>query len=307
MDPQILTRMMAAEGPVVTCLLIAVDGSITESRIDMTPRKNKCAMLLGGGGVALVGQYPEIDCVIMRSSEAGSDVALNTFTLPVPFEKESVRGPILLVRMDEQSEPCDLPLSDFQNFCAERLRNPPPPGYFDADEGEGDEGDKGESEGDGLEGEDGEAGGEEGGEEEEELATAVLDLVSEDYEKKHGSRPSEEQLGEIMQRFSQPDADEATQQEAQEFHDRARRLCMAGAIVADFKVQKKRNPTQKELNQLLREAEEEGEGDEGDEVEDEEDQEEEEQKEEEETKPKVKRKAAAADSATKNKRVRRGS
>lgn len=63
------------------------------------------------GRATFIGQWPEIDVVIMKAVTAERK---NENQLPHPFNDEHVDGKILLVRMDENSEP--------QNFtCQEYL------------------------------------------------------------------------------------------------------------------------------------------------------------------------------------------
>jgi hypothetical protein len=42
----------------------------------------------------------------------------NDNILPYPFDKEDTYGKILLVRMDENSEPQDFTLDEYNSFCS---------------------------------------------------------------------------------------------------------------------------------------------------------------------------------------------
>jgi len=73
-----------------------------------------------GGKVTFVGQWPEIDVVIIRAVHAS---CINENVLPPPFHEEEVMGKILLVRMDEHSEPQDFTKEEFTAWAA---RTPSP-------------------------------------------------------------------------------------------------------------------------------------------------------------------------------------
>ena len=113
----------------------------------MTPRKDRSSEVLGFKS-SFVGQYPSLQCVILqRRDQTNTQLPINAHKarhhhhphhtcttlapsalshvlscssplcqLPVPFETEVVRGDMLLVRMDERSEPQDLPLSEWEAF-----------------------------------------------------------------------------------------------------------------------------------------------------------------------------------------------
>jgi len=80
-----------------------------EIDLDIEPSKNEIFKLLGGRGT-FIGQWPEIDVVIMKAEQGLME---NDNILPYPFHGEEVRGKILLVRMDENSEPQDFTLEEY--------------------------------------------------------------------------------------------------------------------------------------------------------------------------------------------------
>ena len=55
-----------------------------------------------------------IDVVIMKPEDGKTK---NENVLPPPFDVEEVYGKILLVRMDENSEPQDFTLDEYNSFC----------------------------------------------------------------------------------------------------------------------------------------------------------------------------------------------
>jgi hypothetical protein len=87
-------------------------GDIREIELDIDPRKNEIFLLLSGSPT-FIGQWPDLDVVIMKAQYAQK---INSNRLPPPFEKEEVQGSILLVRMDENSDPRDFTLEEYLGF-----------------------------------------------------------------------------------------------------------------------------------------------------------------------------------------------
>jgi hypothetical protein len=85
---------------------------IQEIDLDIEPSKNEIFLRLGGPAT-FIGQWPDLDVVIMKCTHGES---LNRNTLPTPFKTEEVYGPILLVRMDENSDPRDFTLEEYLGF-----------------------------------------------------------------------------------------------------------------------------------------------------------------------------------------------
>ena len=83
-----------------------------EIELDIEPSKNEIFKLLGGRGT-FIGQWPEIDVVIMKPEHGMIE---NDNILPYPFHSEEVWGKILLIRMDENSEPQDFTLEEYISF-----------------------------------------------------------------------------------------------------------------------------------------------------------------------------------------------
>ena len=82
---------------------------INEIELDLSPHINEVYTLLQRQPT-FIGQWPEIDVVILKS-EIG--LIENCNRLPPPFHNEIVEGPIVLVRMDEESEPQDFTLQEY--------------------------------------------------------------------------------------------------------------------------------------------------------------------------------------------------
>jgi hypothetical protein len=94
-------------------LINELKDDIQQIELDISAHKNEIFKLLGGSQT-FIGQWPEIDVVIMKSENAIID---NENILPSPFDTEDVKGKILLVRMDENSDHQDFTLSEYKLFC----------------------------------------------------------------------------------------------------------------------------------------------------------------------------------------------
>lgn len=93
-------------------------GEIEEIDLDISPVKNQIFKLLKGRQT-FIGQWPDIDVVIMKAEEGASK---NENTLPRPFSNEEVFGKILLVRMDANSDPQDFTAAEYESFCSRNKR-----------------------------------------------------------------------------------------------------------------------------------------------------------------------------------------
>jgi hypothetical protein len=87
-------------------------GNIQEIDLDIDPSKNEIFLRLGGPAT-FIGQWPDLDVVIMKSV---CGETFNHNVIPSPFDTEEVYGPILLVRMDENSDPRDFTLEEYLSF-----------------------------------------------------------------------------------------------------------------------------------------------------------------------------------------------
>lgn len=87
-------------------------GDIREIELDIDPKKNEIFLLLSGSPT-FIGQWPDLDVVIMKAQYSKN---INNNILPPPFDTEEVMGSILLVRMDENSDPRDFTLKEYLSF-----------------------------------------------------------------------------------------------------------------------------------------------------------------------------------------------
>jgi hypothetical protein len=93
---------------------------IMEIDLDISPIKNEIFKILGGRQT-FIGQWPDIDVVILKTDDA---TIKNNNTLPYPFDTEDINGKVLLVRMDENSEPRDFTLHEYNLFKLGNKRLP---------------------------------------------------------------------------------------------------------------------------------------------------------------------------------------
>jgi hypothetical protein len=97
----------------VKCVLISEQfGNVEEIE---TPLGSDIFYILKGPGT-FIGQYEDLDVVVMKCRESLTELARNQNTLPPPLDKEVVEGPILLVRMNSQSEPEDFTFGEFTRY-----------------------------------------------------------------------------------------------------------------------------------------------------------------------------------------------
>ena len=88
---------------------------IDEINIDISPEKCEIFKILRGKA-SFVGQWPEKDVVILKCDDSIFDLEVNENRLPRPFTNMIILGKILLVRMDEYSEPQDFTLQEYHEM-----------------------------------------------------------------------------------------------------------------------------------------------------------------------------------------------
>ena len=94
-------------------LIHETESMIEQIELDIEPSKNEIFKILNGKAT-FIGQCPEIDVVIMKPEHG---LMTNDNILPKPFHEEEVVGKVLLVRMDENSEPQDFTLDEYNSLC----------------------------------------------------------------------------------------------------------------------------------------------------------------------------------------------
>lgn len=110
--------LMKAVGPHCKCVKLLADGTSVELVLDMTPKLNEAARELGGKA-GFVGQFPDLNVVVMCVRDADS-LPLNAHSLPAPLDeltgRDAPRGDLLLLRMDDDAEPQDFTLEEWNQF-----------------------------------------------------------------------------------------------------------------------------------------------------------------------------------------------
>lgn len=96
-------------------LISEEENHVTEIDLDISSEKREIYNILKGRAT-FIGQWPELDVVIMKCLESPFELMLNRNVLPAPFDTEVVVGSILLVRMDENSDPQDFTLAEYRQF-----------------------------------------------------------------------------------------------------------------------------------------------------------------------------------------------
>ena len=98
--------------PLVKAVLIGTSkNDFKEISIDISSRSSQITQYLGGTAT-FIGQWVDHDIVIMKCREPIIETELNINFLSKPFHIEKTRGPILLIKMDESSNPQDLTLEE---------------------------------------------------------------------------------------------------------------------------------------------------------------------------------------------------
>ena len=215
MSAEMLSEMMSSEGPIVKAVVLRAGGALEELQFDSTPAKNEAAQILGGSAT-FVGQFPSINVVVMTRREPAADavVSQHIAALPPPLHAldEPVRGDMLLVRMDDDGEPCDFALAEFEAFLKEdhsealadyvasekataEADAAAAAGYGEEDDAEDDEDDEDEEEEDDSEEEDEED--DDAGELTEEQQQ-LLSRVIQGFQSQYSRDPTEEEVMEIM-------------------------------------------------------------------------------------------------------------
>ena len=92
----------------------------------MTPKVCAPALQLGGSAT-ICASYDDIDVIVMKLREPAENTPVNPHKLPAPFQEFVVKGPMLFVRMDQNSEPKDFSLEEYVEYAKKIALNPPAP------------------------------------------------------------------------------------------------------------------------------------------------------------------------------------
>ena len=91
---------------------------IHEIDLDISPEKNEIYKILRGKATFL-GQWPDNSVVIVICDSSIFELSMNLNRLPRPFTNMTVMGKILLIRMDEDSEPQNFTLKEYHHMTKE--------------------------------------------------------------------------------------------------------------------------------------------------------------------------------------------
>ena len=123
LDASFVSDLMESDGPVVRCVFVRADSGLAEEiELDMTPKKAAPSAILGGTPT-FAGTISSLDVVVMVLADPAGNLSRNKHVLPPPMDQREIVGPILMIRMDENSEPQHFTLAEYQKY----RQNPRPP------------------------------------------------------------------------------------------------------------------------------------------------------------------------------------
>jgi len=101
----------------MTCSVLINEkrNEINEINVDISPEKYEIFKILKGKA-SFVGQWPEQDVVILKCDESPFELQVNENRLPRPFTNMVIMGKILIIRMNEYSEPIDFTLQEYHEM-----------------------------------------------------------------------------------------------------------------------------------------------------------------------------------------------
>jgi len=101
----------------MTCFVLINEkrNEINEINVDISPEKYEIFKILKGKA-SFVGQWPEQDVVILKCDESPFELQVNENRLPRPFTNMVIMSKILLIRMNEYSEPIDFTLQEYHEM-----------------------------------------------------------------------------------------------------------------------------------------------------------------------------------------------
>lgn len=248
--------LLDATLPVVKCVLLKCDGTMEEKDVDMTPKKQEVASLLGRP-VAFLGQWEQLEIIIVTVRD-DTGCSINTHKLPAPFHESAVKGDILLIRTDSEAVPQDITLDEYAVF---QKKDPEPwqlKKIEEEDEEEDEDDDDDEEDEDDEDDEDGDEEYEEGEDDEDDEAAAaefkefLLSKIVQKFEETNSREPNEEELAALKasldQKFGGGEEEDGDDEEDAEDGSNV----VLDKIVAAFKDAHGRDPTEDEIKDILR-------------------------------------------------------
>lgn len=102
--------------PVKAVLVSEEEGNVSEIDLDISSEKREIFKILKGPST-FVGMCYEKNIVVMKCRESIFDLMKNRNKLPKPFDEETeIFGPVLFIRMNENSEPEDFTLNEYYSW-----------------------------------------------------------------------------------------------------------------------------------------------------------------------------------------------
>jgi hypothetical protein len=118
-----IASMKQQSGPIVTAVHLRADGTSAQVTLDMTPKEDAVGKLLGGKAT-FVGSYPApLEGVVMSLQDAVAKKMkspVNKHVLPPPYDRDAgtIRGDLVVLRMDKDSNPASITLEEFEQYKA---------------------------------------------------------------------------------------------------------------------------------------------------------------------------------------------
>ena len=277
-DANSLQKLLTQSGPTCKCVFVPCEaeasvaagssgsssssstsssktGVPVEVSLDMTPKVCAPALQLGGSAT-ICASYDDIDVIVMKLREPAENTPVNPHKLPAPFQEFVVKGPILFVRMDQNSEPKDFSLEEYVAYAKKIALNPPAPMKDLEEEDE-------EGAGDGEEDE--EEDEESDGDENDDYWQHVVDRVVAIFKESKGRDPTEEELKVLLEQLNQGreamEGDDDVDEEEEAAEDADAPDGQGEAVDVSTMIRSKltevlttklgRSPTEDELNEVL--------------------------------------------------------
>jgi hypothetical protein len=262
-----ISQILNSDGPTVSCVYIPGEtGIAVEIQLDMTPKVAAPAKQLGGSPT-FAGTINSLDVVIMCLREPDMGTKPNQHVLPAPMDTAEIPGPILMIRMDENSEPQHFTLNEYNAYKAATPASSSTSSSSSStktevveavpEEEEDDEEDDDEEEADDFL-------DEEGGEEDDYMEH-VVKRIAEIFKTKTGRDPTAEEVQALLEQMSgvpgEEDDEEEDDEEEEEETNEADALesmspeemvqLLRSKLAESFVQSQGRAPTEDEIDQLL--------------------------------------------------------
>jgi hypothetical protein len=111
-----IKTLMSNTGPIVKMVRLQSNGLMDELTVDMTPKLNAHAAYLNNEP-SILGSYEDLGVVLLiTKNQENEGLEISKHNLLPPFNKSVVRGDVLLIRMDSNSNPVDFTLEEYKKW-----------------------------------------------------------------------------------------------------------------------------------------------------------------------------------------------